>query len=184
MRRSMGVTLLELLITLALIGILLGIGAPALGHWMAEITVTAERDRLMRSLAFARHSAVFENRTVSLCPGDVSGCADDGRWEVGWLVFTDPDKDRKCPDADGDLFCDTDGGQILRFEPNIRAGLTLRGNHWIATGIQFDSTGRAGWNNGTFSICDTRLRAIPRAVVIANTGRARAPAPGQEAACP
>lgn len=181
MGRVKGVTLVEMLVCVAILAVVLGLAAPVYSKLVRASQTERLRDELWNSLQFARQQAVLGNAPVSLCPAaSPAGCSEDGRWELGWLVFVDPDGDRACQDSDGDGVCD-DGGTILRVvKLPARDGITLRGNHFIKHGVRFEVTGFATWNNGTFLACDELGDAPPRGLVIARTGRVRSASP----ACP
>src|SRR5215207_4730620 len=96
MRRlpATGLTLLELLTALAVGGILLMLGVPGYHAWIADLEMRDEVGRLTNAMAVARAEALKRNHRVNLCPSsDGVQCADDGRWEQGWIVYSDPDHD-------------------------------------------------------------------------------------------
>lgn len=61
-----GYTLLELLITVALLGTLGALAAPSFTAWIRSIRASSAADRLAADIAFARTQAVRTGRTVSV----------------------------------------------------------------------------------------------------------------------
>lgn len=73
---------MELLITVALAAILLGVGVPAMTQFHASVSAEATRNRLMREVRFARSQAIDLSQTVVICALDgdnkCGGNATDG----------------------------------------------------------------------------------------------------------
>jgi len=79
MKTIRGFTLIELLITLVLVGILAGVGLPALANLMRNNQITGQTSALAMSLTAARSEAIKrrENITVNARGGD---------WSTGWTI--------------------------------------------------------------------------------------------------
>jgi type IV fimbrial biogenesis protein FimT len=95
MKKITGFTLVELMITLAVGIIILGVGIPAFTGMMASNRATGYANEFIGSLRLARSEAVKRGEGVTVCAsnGANTACSDDN-WQNGWLVFTDPDDDR------------------------------------------------------------------------------------------
>ena len=61
-----GFTLLELMVTLAIIGILVGIGTPAVGVWIDRSKVRSETQRYVGVFNSARVEAISNNQVVTV----------------------------------------------------------------------------------------------------------------------
>lgn len=91
---STGVSLVELLVTTALLAILLQVAIPEFGRLLAAW----QRDMATRSvtdhLVLARSEAIRWSRRVVMCNSSNGlGCSatSDKEWKSGWLVFQDID---------------------------------------------------------------------------------------------
>jgi len=87
-----GFTLVELLVTIAMLAILLTLGVPA----FAELLASWQRDRATKAitthLQLARTEAIKSTQRVVVCnSSDASTCSTsrDKEWKSGWIVFQD-----------------------------------------------------------------------------------------------
>ena len=92
-----GLTLIELMITLVILGVSVTVAAPAMQQLIHGNRLRTETSRLLDAINLARSEAVLRNIPVSLCP---STMADSGRalcageFADGWIVFTNRNRDR------------------------------------------------------------------------------------------
>src|SRR5262245_1937330 len=83
--KSAAFTLIELMIGLALVGILLAIAAPNWRGFLATAELRDSSGSLARALGVARSEAIKRATRVDLCPStDRIYCARAGTWETGW----------------------------------------------------------------------------------------------------
>jgi type IV fimbrial biogenesis protein FimT len=89
-RRQRGLTLVELMVTLAVAITLLAIGIPAFQGIEANNRAAAQANSLVTALTLARSEAVARGVPVAVCAAaSATTCAGTAAWEGGWLVFTD-----------------------------------------------------------------------------------------------
>jgi type IV fimbrial biogenesis protein FimT len=84
-----GFTLLELMITVAVLAILMGIAVPSFSEMIRQNRLATQTNDLLTATAVARSEAVKRGSRVTLCPADGNDCSGDENWSRGWLVITD-----------------------------------------------------------------------------------------------
>lgn len=87
-----GFTLIELMVTLAVLAIIVGIAMPAFRGLMNANRLTAQANELIGAMQLARTEAIKRNARVSFCgSSDGTTCVQDsGAWSQ-WLVMVDAD---------------------------------------------------------------------------------------------
>jgi type IV fimbrial biogenesis protein FimT len=154
-----GFTMIELIVTLAVMAIVLAIAIPGFQDFLRRNRIAAETNNLTSALAIARSEAVKRAQRVTVCgvadPGAATpACADDA-WSSGWIVFVDTG-------AVGDASGDT----ILRVQqPNLANAPDITPDANFSTYISYlpsgVSVGNGGAASGTFGLCiDTESREI------------------------
>ncbi len=175
MSRFTGFTLIELVTTLAIVAVLLAVGVPGFGEALARLRVQTAMHRVSTDLAMARSSAIMRRSPVVACPGTgtgISGCRGDADWSHGWIVFADPDGNRK-PDAGSDLLRVSD--------PPSGTGRTLRLGA-TRNFVRYQRDGRSAGTNLTVRVCSGG--SLKGQVVVNNLGRVRTARPSRTTACP
>jgi type IV fimbrial biogenesis protein FimT len=159
-----GLTLIELVTTLAVAGISLAILVPSWASLSNRSHISSTANQLLTHLRYARNEAVTRNRPISLCPSeDGATCSrDPGGWQRGYLIFVDEDGDRNR----------TGSETILRIQGAQRQPLRLHSTAGRPA-IRFRPDGAAWSTNTTFSVCLGDDPGMNRAVVLYGTGRAR-----------
>lgn len=128
--KNYGFTLLELIITIALAAILLGLAVPSMHTFIQNNRIAGQTNDLIAALTLVRSEALKRNRQAWLCPSqnvDTNAPACGGSdWTRGWLVVAQaPDGSevvvRAWPDSDIQLDNVTfygPGAEEIRFQSN------------------------------------------------------------------
>lgn len=89
MKRQNGFTITELLVVMAIVAILLGIGIPSYRYITNSYRLSAEMNSLSGDLQYARIEAVKQGQPVTVCTStNGTGCTGTP-WSRGWIVFPD-----------------------------------------------------------------------------------------------
>lgn len=168
-----GFTLLETMIALLVLGIVVCIAQPAYLNATAATRMATTRTQLYDALiAAARHATVTGSEVV-VCPsGNALDCSGSTDWSDGWIVFADPDGDRR----------HGSGEKVVLQQQALADGVGLRSTVG-RTRLVFQPYGSNAGSNATFTLCHTHGKATT--VILANSGRLhQGPAtPGAAQAC-
>ena len=167
MKTQRGFTLIELMIVLAVAGVLFGVAVPAFSGGLEAARASDTRAGLLASLMTASGRAAMTGVHGVLCPSnDGATCLDSPDWSAGWLVFLDRNGSR---DLEGDE-------AILRVQPSLAGNVRLRSTIG-RTRIVFQGNGGNAGSNVTFTLCDGRGASRARSLIMSNTGGLRDGAP-------
>ena len=86
-----GFTLVEMIVTMAILAILLSVAAPSYNSTVSSTRMSGEINNLMSSLNLARSEAIKQGLSVSVCPAvsptaTTNTCAATSDWSTGWIV--------------------------------------------------------------------------------------------------
>jgi len=94
-RRSRGFSLMELLVTLMLAGVLLGLGVPAFRDFMRNGRLTGAANEMLITVVTARNEALRRQTVVSVCPSstpaDPAATCGGLTTKEGYIAFIDTD---------------------------------------------------------------------------------------------
>jgi type IV fimbrial biogenesis protein FimT len=173
MRNQSGLTLIELLVTLVVLSIVIGIAVPSFRELVLNNRITSQLNTVSGTLAFARSSAASRpGASVTFCSStNGAACNGGANWESGWIVFRD---------VDGDSTVDAGDDEILRVNSGLAGGNTLRirGFGGVNSSVRFDPEGMprmpaGAAAAGTFIVCDERGVATASALVVSGAGQIR-----------
>jgi type IV fimbrial biogenesis protein FimT len=89
-----GFTLIEMMVTLTILGVLAMLAAPSFNEAMLGNKLTSFANRFIASTQLARSEAIKRNAVVRLCSSaDGATCAGGGTFQQGWVVFHDANND-------------------------------------------------------------------------------------------
>ncbi len=155
MKNLRGFTLVELMVTLAVVAILLTVGVPNMRDFIKNNRLTATTNAFVSSLTLARSEAVKQGRNATLCVSSDQATCTGANWAQGWLAWVDLD-------ADGTL----DAGETLRVSEPLPQAVTLAGTQ---NSFRFNATGSVN-NTDTLTVCDDRAGELGRQFRILSTG--------------
>lgn len=87
-RAVSGFTLLELMITVVVLAILVGIAVPSLGDATLAGKLAASANDLVAGVAMGRSEAIKRNAVTSLCVSSDGASCGSGGWDQGWIVIS------------------------------------------------------------------------------------------------
>jgi len=163
MKKYSGFTILELMITLAVVAVVTSFAIPAMGQFIKNDRLTTQINTLVSHLAYARSEAVTRNQQTVLCARS-SDTACGSEWKNGWLLFVDAN-------SNGTLDAATD--EILRVQQTLEGENILSSSETIGNTVVYDYRGFAPSSIGTFTLCDDRKDDHMKSISISNTGRVR-----------
>lgn len=174
--KQSGFTLVELMFTLVVLAILLGIGVPNFRDFVRNSRLTSAVNGLLADLNLARSEAVKRRVPVTLCKYDGAACVDDASPFERWIVFVDDANPAAAVSTDGNGV--VDGGEAILREHTVADSLNAPAvGHaavYLPSGFPADA---ADLTQVVF--CDDRGTAISvggvsaaRGLTISATGRA------------
>ncbi len=171
-----GFTLVELMVTLSVLAILLGIAVPSFTGAIASTAVAGHVNTFMADARFARTEAIKRGANVTMCRSDnaetatpTCSTAAATDWSAGWLIFEDVDNNG--------LFATANNDVLIR----VQGALTQSGGMATASATPFNAftynaIGRTN-NNGSITASPRGSLSIDpsyqRILVIDTVGRAR-----------
>jgi type IV fimbrial biogenesis protein FimT len=167
---SSGFTLIELMVTIAIAGILLGVAIPSFTDTIASNRLTTTTNELVTALNLARSEAIKRGVRVTLCKSaNGSSCTNSGNWLQGWIIFTDQNDNAAYNSATETL---------LKVQSNSANAITMVGNTKVANYISYVDTGQSKMingviQNGTITVCDARTGNVGINILLNNVGRIR-----------
>ncbi|MDO7675014.1 MAG: GspH/FimT family pseudopilin [Reinekea forsetii] len=128
-RRSQlqGFTLLELMVTVIILGIITAFAAPSFNNLMRDTRIDANTSKVRSALTYARSEAVNLSSTVTVCSStDYQSCDGDENWASGWIVFLDLNGDGDFDDDSDANPCETNIDDcVLRVWDPLASGASL-----------------------------------------------------------
>ena len=158
--KQLGLTLLEMLITLAIVSILLMAVAPNMSTWITKSRVTAEINLTNSILQHTRFFAIDRHDHTLLCPSSDLRTCDVNNWNLPKIMFSD-DNFNQYRDPDETLYYASEA---------VKKGLVMTGPK---RPIQFFEDGVIA-SPSTIVVCPERIMPkLNRALFVSLQGRIR-----------
>ena len=159
--RERGVTLVEQVMVIAIMATLVGAAMPSMRRLLDRSQLQTAQADLIGALHHTREAAVVARQDTVFCPSrDGHQCADEERWDYGWLLAADRNHDNQ-PD-----------GQPLFVNGSYAGRLTIQSSVGRRH-VRFQPDGSARGSNLTFVLCRRGTTEQALSVVVANSGRIR-----------
>lgn len=191
MNRQAGFNIFELMIAVAVLGTLLGVGVPGMQSYIYNGRMTTQINSLSTAMAQARSEAIKLNQRVVVCvSSDGKQCEAAGTgtlWSKGWLVFVDRDKNGQVNTGVGvdDCAAGSTTDCVVTVAAAFDGTNTLTPAAGVADFVIYTGDGSAkcldavnvgqltSCVNSTnyFTLCDFRGATYAKALAISNTGR-------------
>ena len=153
-----GFTLIEMIVVLTVIGILVGIAAPALSTFVHSNRLVTATNDLVADFSLARNEAIKRSRVTGVCKSsDGTSCTNTGTWASGWIVFADTN------DSGGW----SAGDEIIR---SHEALTKITVPTAAADSVLYNRAGSITAGTGAYSICSSAIHQT-RDVTLSTTGR-------------
>jgi type IV fimbrial biogenesis protein FimT len=166
MRTQSGFTFTESLITLAMLGVLLGVVVPSVADVLHGLRLQAVTGDVFQHLMLARSEAIKRNGRVVLCKSvDGQACDGQARWEQGWLLFHDVNGNGAREPLE----------PVLQRLHQLPAGWRLTANGPLANYVSYGPFGAArmvpgGFQAGSFTVCRTSTDTLEARQIVINAG--------------
>lgn len=166
---SGGFTLIELMLGLAIVGLLTVLALPDYRAFQGRGVLHSAIAALSADILFARNTAITRNRPVVLCKQSNAVCTPNGGWEQGWLIYVD----------EGQAGVQDHTDPVIRRQDGFGYRLSARGNTPVRNRISFRADGSLAGLAGAMVFCDSRIkiystdRAEAQVLVISTNGRLR-----------
>jgi type IV fimbrial biogenesis protein FimT len=166
----LGITIVELIVSLAVVSILMTTGVPAFSNFIQSNKLADSAFDLFGTINLARSEAVKRRTRVVLCRSgnpnattpSCGGSANN--WTKGWLVFASGDSNNTYESATDTLV----GIGLVN-----SSGVTVITNSTSDNNLEYNSDGTTNESGGTarFAICDKRGGEFGRQVNVPPHGR-------------
>ena len=162
MNKMKGFTLLELMITLAIVAIVVSFGVPSFRGIIMDNRLVSQTNQFIRSINLARSAAVSFQRNAVLCVSTnydaaVPTCAAGTDWSNGWIIWIDKNRDSV-----------TDANEVVSVFPPLAENTTFSSS--AVSRFTYNARGFLAAGDD-LTLCDSRSGETGRLIRVNPTGR-------------
>ncbi|HEY6530493.1 MAG TPA: GspH/FimT family pseudopilin [Cellvibrionaceae bacterium] len=108
-----GFTLIEMMVTITIAGILLAVAVPSFKSFITRNAVENLQTRFAAAITAARSEAASRNTFITICGSNNGTACVADQWKAGWIVFVDSNANAAIDAANGTVPADE---ILLRFQ--------------------------------------------------------------------
>lgn len=149
-KKNAAFTLIEVVITITILGILLAIVAPNMSTFVVSNRLTTQANEFIADINLARSEAIKQGSNIGICASsNSSSCT--GTWQSGWIVYV------------------ASNSSVLRAHESLSGNNTLSGPQ---TDVVFNRAGLLTNSAaaGNYTLCNSQ-RGMSRTINVQLTGR-------------
>ena len=174
-----GFTLIELMVTLIIAGVLMAFAAPNFMAFKRNSELTSAANDLVGAISAARGEALKRGLSAVIVPAA-------GGWDQGWTIFVD-ENNNQIQDGN-DIVIATQGPLPAYFTVTGQGSQLPTLSYIMFDASGYSRTAASVFQSATLTIQRNDMTGTPqtdqtRIIVVAKTGRVRACKPGSDATC-
>lgn len=167
-RHSLGFSLIEMMVAVAVIAILAAVAVPNMQAMIASSALRTATNDVVAALAQTRSLAIKEGGRVTMCKSsNGTACATTGDWEQGWIIFADPTRNSPWTNASVDA-----GETVALYSQALSGNIVVKGNNGASEYVSYSADGLSRLLNGS-SLAAATIRVCSTSTTLQDSQRAR-----------